>query len=59
MPIGFPNIKPSIIPIGTVLDKELMLIVFKSISALKNANKGSIINPENVCSFSSKYLNGE
>ena len=59
IPIGLPSSNPSIIPIGTVFERDAKLIEFKSISALKNAKSGSIINPEKVWSFSSKYLRGE
>ena len=54
IPIGFPSRSPSIIPSGTLFVRELKLIALKSISALKKANNGNIINPEKVCSFFSK-----
>ena len=59
IPIGLPNKRPNIIPKGTGFDNELRLIESKFISALKKANSGNMINPENVWSFSSKYLAGE
>ena len=59
IPIGFPSRSPSIIPSGTLFVRELKLIAFKSISALKKANNGNITNPEKMCSFFSKNFNGE
>ena len=59
IPMGLPTKSPSIIPKGTGFDSELKFIESKLISALKNANNGKIIKPENVWSFSSRYLAGE
>jgi hypothetical protein len=46
IPNGFPIKSPRPIPRGTELEKEVMFNADKSISALKNANNGNIINAE-------------